>query len=341
MWACKAVKKARALVEEEDQELALTPIYRAYSRVCMSARYALVEHLLKLRTYEAVRSAAEHVHYMLHFVSGICNGARELLPVLYLRLNRDQEAYNFLKWWGMTRKWSGYDWHDPFLPDPNAGDADAFESARYLYRPWPVPTVLICMALLKIKLLLDLIALRSWGSLDRKLPREIVDMIKRLIPASDIIRGNLEILNCKNHDDRINDVMSQANGLFDEVHYRNSTFWPALVKPGAHLKTDSQFPRTEPPIQQQLRQCFDAWHETPGAVDCVRIRLQSQRVADSPQAIVCTFEEVIHCRKQGKVNGRAKRVPHQGTSQQSSWEAWCQQPGSMRSRVSGTSMSAS
>ena len=76
----------------------------------MRWRYALVEALLTEHTYAAVSAALDHLLDMLRLCRGDNMGVRDSVPALYLRLGREQECYDFIKWWATMGEQSNYDW---------------------------------------------------------------------------------------------------------------------------------------------------------------------------------------------------------------------------------------
>lgn len=141
------------------------------------------EPILNIKTSDAVKSAAEHVRDILRLCRSDNMGVRDILPSIYLRLGRDQDAYDFIKSSETTGFSSDYDFGDLNLPYLNIVDADVFESPHYLYGEFPTLAALVCVTLLKIRLLLDLVALMNAGCLARRLPQELLDRIKTFIPA--------------------------------------------------------------------------------------------------------------------------------------------------------------
>ncbi|KAL8976145.1 MAG: hypothetical protein Q9205_007795, partial [Flavoplaca limonia] len=89
--------------------------------------------ILEIKTLDAVSSAAEHVRDMLRLNRSDNMGVRDMLPALYVRLGRDQDAYDFIKWNGTTGSSRYYDWGNMDLPYLDVVDADVFESPRYLW----------------------------------------------------------------------------------------------------------------------------------------------------------------------------------------------------------------
>lgn len=69
------------------------------TRSYMRARHHLVTHQLKIRTGEAVDAALASLPDMLRLCRGDNMGVRSQIPALYLRLGRNQDAFDFLKWY--------------------------------------------------------------------------------------------------------------------------------------------------------------------------------------------------------------------------------------------------
>ncbi|KAI4223505.1 MAG: hypothetical protein L6R36_005384 [Xanthoria steineri] len=139
----------------------------------MRARYALVRVILNIKTFDAVKSAAEHARDILRLCRSDNLGVRDMLPAIYLRLGRDQDAYDIIKWFQKTKSTSDYESGDLDLPYLDIVDADVFESPHYLCGKYPSLAALVCVALLKIRLLMDLVALMNAGCLAPRLPREL------------------------------------------------------------------------------------------------------------------------------------------------------------------------
>ncbi|OBT62487.1 hypothetical protein VE03_08000 [Pseudogymnoascus sp. 23342-1-I1] len=117
--ACNAVKRALVGPENQEAELRATPgdfmtppgatIFEEHAghfwgiyetRPYMRARYALVEALLKIKTYASVEAALNHL---------------------------DQECYDFVKWWATTGQRGNYDWGDMNEPYLDLKDENPFE----------------------------------------------------------------------------------------------------------------------------------------------------------------------------------------------------------------------
>ena len=80
------------------------------TRPYMQARFALVESLLAINTTEAVQEGHSNVMDMLRLCRSDDIGVRDLVPALFLRLKRDQECYDYVKWYNTSGQDSHYDW---------------------------------------------------------------------------------------------------------------------------------------------------------------------------------------------------------------------------------------
>ncbi|KAL9051209.1 MAG: hypothetical protein Q9206_004794 [Seirophora lacunosa] len=287
---CKVIKRARALLEREEQKLRDEPgegvFYPANvfetsvghfwgvlsTRDYMRARFALVEAILKVKTFDAVKAAAEHIRDMLRLCRSDNMGVRDLLPALYLRLGRDQEAYDFIKWYETKGNESNYNWGDMDLPYLDVVNADVFESPKYLCGRYHDLANLVCVALLKIRLLLDLVALLNAGCLAPKLPAELLDRVKYFIPSTDPVRNNSKVMSSTDYTSLIVTLSSQVDQIYVTVAKINKYFWPALLNPGTHLtaRPSMYSEGSKEDMQLKLQYCYDAWKETPGSIDFIK-----------------------------------------------------------------------
>jgi hypothetical protein len=104
---CTKIKKAQTNLEKEEKALRnssqgdvlLGPRPTVWGihpgRNYIRARDTLVERLLKVNTTQAVALSLEHLLDMLRLSPADSSGARDVVPALYLRLGRDQDAYGF------------------------------------------------------------------------------------------------------------------------------------------------------------------------------------------------------------------------------------------------------
>lgn len=199
---CTRAKKARAHLDEEEQKLLDErgndfdmPAYPFQNEVghfwgiwgtrdYMRARYGFVEAILKINTFDAVQASNDHLRDLLRLCRGDNMGVRYHIPSLLLRLHRDQDCYDFLKWWFTTGQEGDYDWGDTSLPYLDVVNADVFEPVDLFCDKYSSLSHTTAITLLKIRLLLDLQDLQNITSISSKIPQELVDHTKKLPPSN-------------------------------------------------------------------------------------------------------------------------------------------------------------
>lgn len=242
------------------------------TRDYMRARFTLVEALLKINTALAVESALDHLLDMLDLCQGDNMGVRDVVPHLYLRLGRDQEAYDFCTWWATTGQESDYDWGDLDLPYLDTKNADAFGEIDIFEDKYHPLSHTVAVALIKIRLLMDLQALqRARDEAGPHVPREILDRIQQHTVSS-IIARDPAVIERDDQTPYIAKLRKQVEGLYRAVKTSNFHFWPALLQPGNHLRARPSFytPGGESHMQLTLQYSYNSWAETPGAIGVIK-----------------------------------------------------------------------
>lgn len=291
--ACKLVQKNRDLLEREEQKLRAHPgdmftpanVFESSighfwgivgTRDYMRARFALVEAILKIKAFDAVQSALDNLRDMLRLCRSDNMGVRDLVPALFLRLGRDQESYDFVKWYATAGQASDYDWGDMSLPFLDVENADVFEPVDYMRGEYLDLSHTVAVTLLKIKVLLDLKDLQSSTELGKIIPQEILDNTKRFLPRTTIISEDKDIMICTDHAARIEKLSSQVEKLYTTVNGYSPHFWQMLMKPGQHLEARPQAysPNSIEEAQLVLQYSFDSWNETPGALEIIKAKIE-------------------------------------------------------------------
>ncbi|AEO71896.1 uncharacterized protein THITE_2124766 [Thermothielavioides terrestris NRRL 8126] len=195
--ACTKIRKARAKVAEEDHRIRnATPDFMTpanafetdvghfwglvHTRDYMRARFDLAEQLLQLGTFDGVTEALEHMRDMLRLCRGDNLGLRNIVPAIMLRLDLDQECYDFVKWWATCDPDGHYDWGDTTLPYLNIRGADVLEDPGFLLGKYAALNHVIAVLLLKLKLLVDIRSLKITRKIlaRRRLPLELWKQIE-------------------------------------------------------------------------------------------------------------------------------------------------------------------
>jgi hypothetical protein len=285
---CNSIKKAQGALDLEEQRLRAHPgdlmtpanVFEEgeghfwgilETRTYMRSRFALVEALLKVKTPDAVDAALQHLMDMLRLCRGDNMGVRDLVPALFLRLGKDQEGYDFVKWYATTGQDSHYDWGNMILPFLDVKDADVFEPVDVFTRKYLALSHTVSVTLLKIRLLLDVRALQNSTAMGEKLPQEALDNIPDQL-LSTIFAKNKDIMESKGQSALIENLESQVKKLYTAVKRESEYFWSALLQPGPHLtaRPAAYSPGSMEHMQLVLQYNYDSWVETPGAIDVIR-----------------------------------------------------------------------
>lgn len=243
------------------------------TRTYMRARYALVEALLKIQTYTAVNAAHDHIMDMLRLCRSDNMGVRDLVPALKLRLGKDQECYDFCVWYATTGQEGDYDWGDLDLPFLDVVNADFLELVpENTLSKYGGLSHTVGMALLKIKLLFTVQALRNAWMLAEKVSQEILDAICSQLVSGTLMADREDIINWGDLTELIRRLQGHITMLYRAVDAQNEHFWPALLKPGRHLtaRPNAFSHGSVQHMQIVLMYSYAAWAETPGAIEVVQ-----------------------------------------------------------------------
>ncbi|KAI0480296.1 hypothetical protein GGR56DRAFT_687313 [Xylariaceae sp. FL0804] len=252
----------------------------------MTTRLDLVLAALDVRTGEAAQLALEHALAMLHLNRGDNQGVRDYVPALYLRLGRDQEAYDFLKWNLTTGKSARYDWGNTNNPFLDLHGEDAFEPCEALADRTMQLAFLVMLTHLKIRLYLDVSMLqqnveRHGGGSSSPSYEKKMEWVRE-DATTDILHKRRDIVEragAGDYADLAADLRGQVAGLFDAVKRLNRHYWPAL------LEHPERYSRAQPmgyslgsPQQVVLvfRQTWYAWAECPPAMGLAKKLLRER-----------------------------------------------------------------
>jgi hypothetical protein len=249
------------------------------TREYMRARYSFVDTMLVTfpRHRVAVETAVDHCMDMLRLNRSDNMGLRNFVPALMLRLGRDQDAYDFVRWWATCDPDGDYDWGNVNLPHLDTKDADALEDPRW----WAGGRCLdlshaSVVVLIKLRLLFTLRDLQNTaralhGSI---LPREIVDQVRgELLVGSPLLaaRRGLASSDISTLTVTIETVKKQIRVLFAAVGNINAKFWMVMALMHHDFLVPSMPDEYSLGSREEAEMMaiynFDAWKETPGALD--------------------------------------------------------------------------
>lgn len=291
--ACSAIKRARVQMEKEKKivrdtpgyfMIPVDPFFNSIGRFWdmldtanyMEARFSLVREMSDVHNAQSVQAQLDHLMDMIRLSRRDEMGVRYYIPALMLRLNKDQECYDFMLWWKFTEGNSVYDWAESDPPYLDIQEADLFESPKPFCDESVDLSHLTCLCLLKIKLLLDIMRLeQSTASLGPIIPREIIDLIESSVPQSPVVRTSHDIMSGDGDARKtvLKTLEVQIDEIFHAVDEANEHFWPALI--------DDKYASTEIPEchshgseeEVAIFCSYRAWAETPGAIDFIKRKI--------------------------------------------------------------------
>ncbi|OAA57028.1 Ribonuclease H-like protein [Niveomyces insectorum RCEF 264] len=289
--ACDAIKTARQVLEKEEALL------RAYSGECiasageetidlfthedavgrfsdmfdtgdyMRARFRVADSLLQISTEEAVCKALAHFQDMLRLGRSDALGVRHWVPHLLLRLGREQECYDYLKWW--TTSYNEEDeCYDTSLPYLDIHGADVFEPIS-TFRPSAASLgQLSALALLKTRLYLDFVAFEDPDDyMGINLPLELDPVFDRQVGR--IAQEAIQHLTSLDAAARAEHLLKQIREICKIVHEDNPYFWDTLIDEGPCVPPHYYSYRSEEHARYVVSFSQKAWNESDNALRTV------------------------------------------------------------------------
>ncbi|EMT72139.1 hypothetical protein ACKRZS_005400 [Fusarium odoratissimum] len=242
----------------------------------MQARHDYISAILNVRTGEAVEIALKESLDLLRLCRGDNLGVRSQVPALYLRLGRDQEAYDFIKWYAVKGD-SKYDWRDMSLPFLDLQGEDAFEAV--IEKPYYYISFKMALMLIKIRLMKDLESLQ--GFLQKKpnaTGEERYDYVQEEA-MSDILLQRADVVAKDDYKDLIAELKGQILQLYKMVKEDNKHIWPGIENPNlyAYDVPTAYSPGSREEAVLIFRNSWYSWSETEPAIRYIRGIIKNDR----------------------------------------------------------------
>ncbi|KAH7020754.1 uncharacterized protein B0I36DRAFT_25331 [Microdochium trichocladiopsis] len=235
---CNKIKNSRAKLAAEEQALRARPpdlflpadVFTSSvghfwgildTRDYMRARHAALDALLRIDTGDAVEAALAHGLDMLRLCRSDNLGVRDIIPSLLLRLGREQECYDFIKWWALVFADDLYDWGDMSLPYLDVHNADPFESVTPLLQGHMSLSHASALTLLKVRMYIDISEYEHDEGFpaDPSLDRQIGEVVSARVSRHDYAQ-------VVSISARLKDQFTQ---LCKGVQDKNPYFWETLI----------------------------------------------------------------------------------------------------------------
>ncbi|KAF5009007.1 hypothetical protein FDECE_4745 [Fusarium decemcellulare] len=283
--SCNMIKEQKAKVAEEENKLRTNPgddtggnafetvvgqfwFFRS-TRPYMQARFDYISALLNIRTGEAVEMALDHSLDMLRLCRGDNLGVRAQVPGLYLRMGRDQDAYDFIKWYAEVT--SDYEWGNPDLPYLDKHGEDVFEPVDE--KPHHIElSFFIALTLIKIRVMKDLESLQEFLRKNPNASGEARYDHLAEEAMSDVLLQRADIVAQDDYKETIAELRRQALQLYKMVKEQNPHFWPGVMDPNlyAYSVPTIYTPGSREEAVLVFRQSWYSWSETEPAIQFIR-----------------------------------------------------------------------
>ncbi|PWY93099.1 hypothetical protein BO94DRAFT_532868 [Aspergillus sclerotioniger CBS 115572] len=254
-------------------------VFQGWMHDYLFSKYLLTEVMDKINTRHAVQERLDLLLSLVHVFRADEVGTRWKIPALLIRLKRDQESYDFMKWFCLAKKPDPIDEMNPALPFLDLKNADALENVTPFITDWEVtPLVervhtMLALTLLKVRLVLDLRMVETVGTaIGGAILPEILIHIQAHVVESSVISKDRALLARWDHAATITELEKQIRVLMETVQRFNQHLWSTLAdgqSPMAIVYTSGS-PEEAASI---VTQCHAAWSESPGAIAFIKERL--------------------------------------------------------------------
>ncbi|KAI1146774.1 hypothetical protein F4825DRAFT_439658 [Nemania diffusa] len=296
--ACTSIIESRKKLEKEEATLRARPgnifengVGRFWgltdTRDYMRARCAAADALLQIDTIKAAEKALAHFQDMLRLCRSDNLGIRDIVPGLLLRLGREQECYDFLKWWAVVD--DEHHFNDASLPYLDICGADAFEEVDATAIHLSL-SQLVILTLLKVRLYLDIDSYdQEYLDFESSWPPPPNELMR---PIGRITREKVETITEEDIPDISESLKDQYLALFQTVHKKNPHFWEALVdasEDAPSLPLDYTRGSVEEAILG-VYQCKKAWEESCDAI--LMIESEISELTEAYEGLTTTSDGV-------------------------------------------------
>ncbi|KAK0648203.1 hypothetical protein B0T16DRAFT_370536 [Cercophora newfieldiana] len=246
----------------------------------LQALYAYGEMLIRSWRQVGVEESLAVYREVLRLDRGDSQGVRRVIPGLLVRLGRDQEAYDFCKWYQGAG--AEFEWDDVRVPMLDLKGADPTEGVGMWTREGGVYLALDQAATVV------LIKMRLMGSLqDALLLRErrpdlSVEAVLAAVKesnAGDILERHVEWLaDAGSMKARMEALAEGLEGLYNAIGRYNKHYWRMVLQPGEKELNGMPGPYSAgswDEAQLALMHTYSAWVESPLAIPALRGMLMS------------------------------------------------------------------
>ncbi|KAI8716704.1 RNase H type-1 domain-containing protein [Fusarium sp. LHS14.1] len=229
-------------------------------------QFVAIDELIQLNTASAVANALGRFQDILQLHRRDPLRARDIIPHLLLRLDREEECYNFLKWWATVNNNGQFnkleDWEDATLPFLEIRGADPFEPIGMLCWGGLSLNQLVALALLKLRLYLDTSAYQNHK--DGTMLAEPHPIHCR--PVGRLVRAKMRSVDSHSLPKMLELLKNQFLSVYRRIDEDNAHFWEALIAEETPTPRLPSTPGSKDEAYVVLHRYLRAWQETKDAI---------------------------------------------------------------------------
>ncbi|KAL6707006.1 hypothetical protein ACN47E_004956 [Coniothyrium glycines] len=268
-----------------------------HTRPYMRARWAVADHAVQMATLDGVTEGLGHLRDMLRLCRGDNMGVRDCVPALMLRLNQDQQAYDFIKWYE-TEPDEHYDWGDMSLPFLNTRDADVLEEPTHLLGKYAPINFQVAVLLLKFKMLVDIRQILITRKVTKgRLPTELSkliaeDALQSPLSSCFLNKSHLELIRTEKR------IVSHCMKLGAAIVQENQHFVALLLEPDEEVLSHRPEMYSRGSYEEAtlaLQNAYAAWQGTVGALDLLK-DARACAAKDSEDEVQDYLDDDVHGR---------------------------------------------
>ncbi|KAK1826443.1 hypothetical protein QBC39DRAFT_21233 [Podospora conica] len=247
------------------------------NRMYLKARYLHSEMQLRSWRQQGVEDAVDNYMGSMDLDRGDSQGIRFVVPWLFLRLGRDQQCYDFCKFWQRSFKGeTSSDCRDLSVPFLDIDGADATEPVDLWTSSQFTPLAHISLLyLLKFRLRQGLEAVKTCMAANPGLSPQDVLVKIRTEYCGDILEKRPDLIT---DSDAVNAAMekldAQISCLFLASHKINEHYFKLLVKPTNRALTYLPMAYTPGSVEEAeyvFMISYSAWAESPESIQSLRV----------------------------------------------------------------------
>ena len=284
--ACRGIVAARTKLAEEKAKLETHPNGNPFedpeavghfwsiveTRPYMQQLLETTMTIVQVPTPLSVEAAVEYSMESLRLCPADNMGIRSRIPNFLLRLGRDAECYDFIKYWRADETGRK---GEKIL---DLKDQDIFEDVQLWRGDWPDLSHAAALTLIKIRLLINLETLEGIKVTATRADPNTIDLqgklqqVRQMLISPWVFKRD-DVMNREDPKSLLDEVKKQIKDAYDLLNEANKHFWPAMQEPTQQLASPvlayvhGDFSEAKMAWQYS----YASWAETPGALKALRL----------------------------------------------------------------------